>query len=121
MQLNYSKPLFLHQESAYYTDFDMQAVEAVTPFLEAGLSAEEAKRVGEAFVRRIENEDDLKTANQDVDEEEGEPLTEKPLKFSLAYGEYHLFVTSTFQFFCLGDIASLSSLSKLVNLHAVAI
>lgn len=61
-------------------------MEAVTPFLEAGLSAEEAKKVGQAFIDRIENEDDLKTAANEVDEEEGEPLTPKPLKFSLAYG-----------------------------------
>ncbi len=66
--------------------FSMQAVEAVTPFLEAGLSAEEAKKVGQAFINRIENEDDLKTAANEVDEEDGEPLTPKPLKFSLAYG-----------------------------------
>ena len=70
------------------TENNVQAVEAVTPFLEAGLSAEEAKKVGAAFVQRIENEDDLKAANQDVDEEDGEPLTEKPLKFSLAYGAF---------------------------------
>ena len=60
----------------------------MTPFLEAGLSAEEAKKVGAAFVQRIENEDDLKAAGQDVDEEDGEPLTDKPLKFSLAYGKF---------------------------------
>lgn len=63
-----------------------RAVEAVTPFLEAGLTAAEAKKVGQAFIDRIENEDDLKTAANEVDEEDGEPLTPKPLKFSLAYG-----------------------------------
>ena len=62
-------------------------MDAVTPFLESGLSAEEAKKVGEAFIKRIENEDDLKAAGNEVDEEDGEPLTEKPLKFSLAYGK----------------------------------
>ena len=65
----------------------LQAVDAISPFLEAGLAAEDAKKVAKAFVQRIENEDDLKTAANDVDEEEGEPLTDKPLKFSLAYGE----------------------------------
>lgn len=43
-----------------------------------------------AFIQRIESEDDMKAAGNDADEEDGEPLTEKPLKFSLAYGELHL-------------------------------
>ena len=51
------------------------------------MSANEAKAVGQAFIDRIEKEDELKAATVDVDEEDGEPLTEKPLKFSLAYGE----------------------------------
>lgn len=65
----------------------LQAVAAVVPYLEASLSAEEAKKVGQAFIDRIEKEDELKSSGNEFEEEEGEPLTEKPLKFSLAYGE----------------------------------
>ena len=80
-------PLTLHLCCQGNRVSHLQAVAAVVPFLEASMSADEAKAVGQAFIDRIEKEDELKAATADIDEEDGEPLTEKPLKFSLAYGE----------------------------------
>ena len=64
----------------------LQAVAAVAPILEAIASPEDAQHIAKEFVHRIESEDEMRGKDNEQEEEEGEPLTDKPLKFSLAYG-----------------------------------
>jgi elongation factor 3 len=85
-QLSIKKTILAMKVIDEPTEWAPRAVAAVEPCLGAALSGEQAAKAAKAFVERVEKEDELKAGGQEFEEEDGEPLTEKPLQFSLAYG-----------------------------------